>query len=60
MSKINEVTTLYKQLKTEWNSSHRNLSKCEKLLSDLKVCNPDHRTKAFDNINSFKFPARAD
>jgi len=37
MSKINEVATLYKQLKTEWTSSSKNLSKCEKLLSDLKL-----------------------
>ncbi|XP_066245050.1 26S proteasome non-ATPase regulatory subunit 8-like [Euwallacea similis] len=37
MSKVNEITTLYKQLKSEWTSSHKNLSKCENLLSDLKL-----------------------
>lgn len=37
MTKVNEVAALYKQLKSEWSSSHRNLTKCEKLLSDLKV-----------------------
>ncbi|XP_030745789.1 26S proteasome non-ATPase regulatory subunit 8-like [Sitophilus oryzae] len=37
MSKISEVAALSKQLKSEWNSSHRNLSKCEKLLTDLKL-----------------------
>ncbi|CAG9762892.1 unnamed protein product [Ceutorhynchus assimilis] len=36
MTKINEVTSLYKQLKAEW-TSHKNLSKCEKLLSELKL-----------------------
>lgn len=37
MSNVNQVTALYKQLKTEWNTSNPNLSKCGKLLSDLKV-----------------------
>lgn len=37
MSKVSEVSALYKQLKTEWNTASPNLSKCEKLLSDLKV-----------------------
>ncbi|XP_060532598.1 26S proteasome non-ATPase regulatory subunit 8 [Cylas formicarius] len=37
MSKINEVASLYKQLKSEWNSPSKNLSKCSKLLSDLKL-----------------------
>ncbi|CAH0561009.1 unnamed protein product [Brassicogethes aeneus] len=37
MSKINEVAALYKQLKAEWGQSSPNLSKCEKLLSDLKL-----------------------
>lgn len=37
MSKVNEVANLYKQLKVEWNTANPNLSKCEKLLSDLKV-----------------------
>nr|AEE62145.1 unknown [Dendroctonus ponderosae] len=37
MSKINEVASLCKQLESEWHSSHRNLSKCEKLLTDLKL-----------------------
>ncbi|KAF2882093.1 hypothetical protein ILUMI_24096 [Ignelater luminosus] len=36
MSKLNEVAALYKQLKSEWASSSPNLSKCEKLLADLK------------------------
>jgi len=37
MSRINEVASLYKQLKAEWGASHPNLSKCEKLLADLKL-----------------------
>lgn len=37
MAKVNEVATLFKQLKSEWNTSNPNLSKCEKLLSDLKL-----------------------
>ncbi|XP_050308137.1 26S proteasome non-ATPase regulatory subunit 8-like [Anthonomus grandis grandis] len=37
MSKINEAANLYKQLKSEWTSSHKNLGKCEKLLADLKL-----------------------
>ncbi|VEN40417.1 unnamed protein product [Callosobruchus maculatus] len=37
MSKVNEVSTLYKQLKSEWNTSNPNLSKCGKYLSDLKL-----------------------
>ncbi|KAJ8936947.1 hypothetical protein NQ318_015565 [Aromia moschata] len=37
MSKVNEVSALYKQLKSEWNTANPNLSKCEKLLSDLKL-----------------------
>ncbi|CAH1159339.1 unnamed protein product [Phaedon cochleariae] len=37
MSKVNEVAALYKQLKSEWNTTNPNLSKCEKLLSDLKI-----------------------
>jgi hypothetical protein len=40
MSKINDVTSLYKQLKSEWNSAKPNLTKTEQVLSDLKVrCN---------------------
>ncbi|KAJ8949660.1 hypothetical protein NQ314_008121 [Rhamnusium bicolor] len=37
MSKVNEVSALYKQLKSEWNTANPNLSKCENLLSDLKL-----------------------
>jgi len=37
MSGINEVAALYKQLKTEWGTPKPNLSKCEKLLADLKL-----------------------
>lgn len=37
MSKLNEVVSLYKQLKSEWGSTNPNLSKCEQLLADLKV-----------------------
>ncbi|XP_017783750.1 PREDICTED: 26S proteasome non-ATPase regulatory subunit 8-like [Nicrophorus vespilloides] len=37
MSVINDVATLYKQLKLEWGTAKPNLSKCEKLLADLKI-----------------------
>ena len=37
MSTINDVATIYKQLKSEWNSSKPNLAKTEQLLSELKV-----------------------
>lgn len=37
MSKVNDVATLYKQLKAEWGATKPNLSKCGQLLSDLKV-----------------------
>jgi len=37
MSGINEVATLYKNLKSEWSQPKPNLSKCEKLLNDLKL-----------------------
>lgn len=37
MAKVNEVANLYKQLKSEWNTTNPNLSKCEKLLSTLKL-----------------------
>ncbi|KAK5643716.1 hypothetical protein RI129_007561 [Pyrocoelia pectoralis] len=37
MPGINEIINLYKQLKTEWNSSNPNLSACEKLLQELKL-----------------------
>lgn len=39
MSKINDVTALYKQLKSEWSNSKPNLAKVEQLLSELKVKN---------------------
>lgn len=37
MSALNNVVTLYKQLKTEWGASKQNLSKCGQLLAQLKV-----------------------
>ncbi|KAJ3658650.1 hypothetical protein Zmor_010377 [Zophobas morio] len=37
MSTINDVATIYKQLKSEWNSSKPNLAKTEQLLSELKL-----------------------
>lgn len=37
MSKVSDVTALYKQLKSEWNASKPNLNKCEQLLGELKV-----------------------
>lgn len=37
MSNINDVATLYKQLKSEWSTPNPNLSKCEELLSRLKI-----------------------
>ncbi|GLV35412.1 Regulatory particle non-ATPase 12 [Carabus blaptoides fortunei] len=37
MSALNNVVTLYKQLKTEWNAKKQNLSKCGQLLAQLKV-----------------------
>lgn len=37
MAALNNVVSLYKQLKTEWSTPKPNLSKCGKLLADLKV-----------------------
>lgn len=37
MSALNDTVALYKQVKTEWSSSKPNLSKCGKLLAELKV-----------------------
>ncbi|XP_018321633.1 26S proteasome non-ATPase regulatory subunit 8 [Agrilus planipennis] len=37
ISKVSEITTLYKQLKSEWGHTNPNLSKCEQLLADLKI-----------------------
>lgn len=38
MQGLNDVTALYKALKTEWSASKPNLSKCGDLLNELKVC----------------------
>lgn len=38
MADLNNVVSLHKQLKTEWNKTNRNIEKCGKLLDQLKVC----------------------
>jgi len=37
MAGLNDVANLYKTLKQEWSVAKPNLTKCEKLLSDLKL-----------------------
>lgn len=37
MPALNEIVALCKQLKSEWSTPKPNLSKCEHLLSELKV-----------------------
>lgn len=37
MASLKEVTTLYQNLKTEWNKKPRKLDKCGELLNKIKV-----------------------